>query len=64
MASAILSQFSAPSVDGQALRRVLAPVIMENIVQDILLRDGYGVTEKFSTCPCNYGKHCPRYSLA
>ena len=49
MASAVLSQFNAPSLDGQALRRVLAPAIMENIVQDILLRDGYGVTEKFST---------------
>lgn len=47
--SAILSQFNAPSIDGQAVRRVLAPVIMENIVQDIILRDGYGVTEKFST---------------
>ena len=46
---AILSQFNAPSLDGQALRRVLAPAIMENIVQDIILRDGYGVTEKFST---------------
>jgi hypothetical protein len=49
MASAILSQFTAPAIDGQAVRRVLAPVIMENIVQDIILRDGYGVTEKFST---------------
>ena len=49
MASAILSQFNAPSIDGQAVKRVLAPVIMENIVQDIILRDGYGVTEKFST---------------
>lgn len=49
MASAVLSQFNAPSLDGQALKRVLAPAIMENIVQDIILRDGYGVTEKFST---------------
>ena len=49
MASAVLSQFNAPVLDGQALKRVLAPAIMENIVQDILLRDGYGVTEKFST---------------
>ena len=49
MASAVLSQFNAPALDGQALKRVLAPAIMENIVQDILLRDGYGVTEKFST---------------
>lgn len=49
MASAVLSQFNAPAVDGQALKRVLAPAIMENIVQDIILRDGYGVTEKFST---------------
>jgi hypothetical protein len=49
MASAILSQFTAPAIDGQAVKRVLAPVIMENIVQDIILRDGYGVTEKFST---------------
>jgi hypothetical protein len=47
--ASILSQFNAPSLDGQALRRVLAPAIMENIVQDIILRDGYGVTEKFST---------------
>lgn len=49
MASAVLSQFNAPALDGQALKRVLAPAIMENIVQDIILRDGYGVTEKFST---------------
>lgn len=47
--AAILSQFNAPSIDGQAVKRVLAPAIMENIVQDIILRDGYGVTEKFST---------------
>lgn len=49
MPSAILSQFTAPAIDGQAVKRVLAPVIMENIVQDIILKDGYGVTEKFST---------------
>lgn len=49
MATSVLSQFNAPSIDGQAVKRVLAPAIMENIVQDIILRDGYGVTEKFST---------------
>jgi len=49
MATSVLSNFSAPSIDGQAVKRVLAPAIMENYVQDVIMRDGYGVTEKFTT---------------
>ena len=49
MAVSVLSQFTAPSIDGQAVKRVLAPSIMQNYVQDVIMRDGYGVTEKFTT---------------
>jgi len=49
METGVLSQFTAPSIDGQAVKRVLATAIMENYVQDVIMRDGCGVTEKFTT---------------
>ena len=42
------SDFTAPSVAGQALKRQLAPVLMKNIVQEMIQSNGKGVTEEFS----------------
>ena len=42
------SVFASPSIDSFATARKLAPVMMNNIVQQIQLKDGRGVTEKFS----------------
>jgi hypothetical protein len=42
------SDYSAPSVEGQALKRQLAPVLMRNIVQELIQTNGKGVTEEFS----------------
>ena len=49
MATSLLTQFTAPAIDGQAVKRVLAPEIMMNYVQAVIHQNGYGVTEKFST---------------
>ena len=38
-----------PAIDGMAAQRILAPVIMRNVVQKVQLSDGKGVTQEFST---------------
>ena len=42
------TNFNAPALDGQALRRVTSKALKENIFQDILAVPEKGVTEKFS----------------
>ena len=44
----IATNFQAPALDGQALRRQLAPILMGNIVVGMQQKEGRGVTEKFS----------------
>ena len=46
--------FANPTVDGIAAGRKLAPMIMTNIVQQIQLRNGRGVTGKYSDDPLYY----------
>lgn len=47
----LLTNISAPQVDGHAVRRQASPVIMNNIVQGLQQSDGRGVTEQFSVDP-------------
>ena len=42
------TNFSAPKLDGQALRRYTSKNLMENIFQDILAVPGKGITERYS----------------
>ncbi|NOQ50317.1 MAG: hypothetical protein GQ557_01460 [Mycoplasmataceae bacterium] len=42
------SNFGTPIIDSFATARKLAPVIMNNVVQELQLKHGVGITEKFS----------------
>lgn len=42
------SNYGVPIIDSFATARKLAPVLMNNIVQELQLKDGKGLTEKFS----------------
>jgi len=48
MASQYLSDFSAPSINGNIARRVLANEVLRGVAQGVLETNGEGITQRFS----------------
>ena len=49
MATTILSNYGAPTINSIAAERILSNTILDNIYQGIIEKDGKGVTQRFTT---------------